>query len=48
MQLSGTGNLQGVGEPQVSTPQGLTLHPPQQEGRDEVAGTTVQGNRSWS
>jgi hypothetical protein len=48
VQLGGTGNFQGLPEPQVTAPAGLTLYPPQQEGRDEIAGTTVRGRRSWS
>jgi hypothetical protein len=48
VQLGGTGNLQGLPEPKVTAPSGLTLYPPQQEGRDEIAGTTVRGRRSWS
>jgi oxygen tolerance protein BatD len=47
VRLSGTGNLQGIREPRMSLPAGLILFPPQQEGRDEVAGTTVRGSRIW-
>lgn len=46
--LSGEGNLQGVQEPKVQVPAGLTLFPPQQGGTDEVSGTRVQGTRTWS
>jgi hypothetical protein len=48
VQLAGTGYLQGLPEPKVTVPTGLTLYPPQREGRDEIAGTTVRGRRSWS
>jgi hypothetical protein len=47
VRLSGTGNLQGIREPRISPPAGLTVFPPQQEGRDEVSGTTVRGSRVW-
>jgi hypothetical protein len=46
--LSGEGNLQGVQEPKVEAPAGLTLFPPQQGSTDEVSGTRVQGTRTWS
>ena len=46
--LSGEGNLQGVQEPKVEAPAGLTLFPPQQGGTDEVSGTRVHGTRTWS
>ncbi|MBW8877678.1 MAG: protein BatD [Acidobacteria bacterium] len=48
VQLAGAGNLQSLPEPKVAAPSGLTLYPPQQEGKDEIAGTTVRGRRSWS
>jgi hypothetical protein len=48
VQLGGSGNLQGLPEPKVTAPAGLTLYPPQREGKDEIAGTTVRGRRSWS
>ena len=48
VQLAGTGNLQGLPEPKVTAPAGLTLYPPQREGKDEIAGTTLRGRRSWS
>jgi hypothetical protein len=48
VRLSGTGNLQGLREPKVTPPDGLTIYPPQQEGKDELAGTSVRGQRSWS
>jgi hypothetical protein len=48
VQLTGSGNLQGLPEPRMTAPSGLTLYPPQREGRDEIAGTTVRGRRSWS
>lgn len=46
--LSGEGNLQGVEEPRVTAPAGLTLFPPQQGSTDEVSGTRVKGSRTWS
>jgi len=48
VQLVGTGYLQGLPEPKVTVPSGLTLYPPQREGKDELSGTTVRGRRSWS
>ncbi|HEX4959200.1 MAG TPA: BatD family protein [Thermoanaerobaculia bacterium] len=48
VQLGGSGNLQGLAEPKVAPPAGLTLYPPQQEGKDEIAGTTIRSRRSWS
>jgi oxygen tolerance protein BatD len=48
VELAGHGNLQGLPEPKVATPPGLTVYPPQQEGKDEIAGTLVRGRRSWS
>ncbi len=47
VRLQGTGNLQGVREPQVKMLDGLTVHPPQQEGKEEVAGGQVRGSRTW-
>ncbi|HKI02820.1 MAG TPA: BatD family protein [Thermoanaerobaculia bacterium] len=47
VRLSGAGNLQGVREPDVTPPAGVTVHPPQQEGKDEINGTTVRGSRTW-
>ena len=32
----------------MATPPGLTVYPPQQEGKEEIAGTLVRGRRSWS
>lgn len=46
--LSGEGNLQGVEEPRLNAPAGLTLFPPQQGSTDEVSGTRVKGSRTWS
>jgi hypothetical protein len=47
VRLSGVGNLQGVQEPRLKPPPGLTLLPPQQEGKDELNGTAVRGTRIW-
>ena len=47
VRLMGEGNLQGIQEPRLSPPPGVTVFPPQQEGKDEVAGTTVRGSRTW-
>jgi hypothetical protein len=47
VRLSGAGNLQGIREPKISPPPGLTVFPPQQEGKDEVFGTTIRGKRTW-
>ena len=46
--LSGRGNLQTVPEPRIEAPPGLTVHPPQQQGDEKVAGTTIQSQRTWS
>jgi hypothetical protein len=45
--LSGVGNLQGIQEPHLEPPPGLTLLPPQQEGKEELNGTAVRGTRIW-
>jgi hypothetical protein len=47
VRLSGVGNLQGAREPKLAMPAGVTVYPPQQEGKDEVFGTTVRGTRTW-
>ena len=46
--LSGRGNIQGVTEPRIAPPDGLTLYPPQQQSEDLTHGTTVAGERTWS
>jgi oxygen tolerance protein BatD len=46
--LAGQGNLQGAAPPQLAVPAGLTVFPPQQQGNEQVAGTVVQGRRTWS
>lgn len=46
--LAGRGNVQGVAEPKVQVPEGMTVYPPQQHSEEEVAGTAVQGTRTWS
>ena len=47
VRLSGVGNLQGIQEPRLKTPPGLTLLPPQQEGKDDLNGSAVRGTRIW-
>jgi hypothetical protein len=47
VRLSGVGNLQGIREPSVQPPPGLTLLPPQQEGKEELNGSAVRGTRIW-
>jgi hypothetical protein len=47
VRLSGVGNLQGIHEPRLNAPPGLTLLPPQQEGKDDLNGTAVRGLRVW-
>lgn len=47
VRLSGVGNLQGLREPRVQPPPGLTLLPPQQEGKEELNGSAVRGTRIW-
>jgi hypothetical protein len=47
VKLSGVGNFQGIHEPRITPPPGLTLLPPQQEGRDELNGSAVRGVRIW-
>jgi hypothetical protein len=46
--LSGAGNLQGVHVPELPERRHLELFPPQQQGGEEVRGTTVLGKRTWS
>jgi hypothetical protein len=46
--LAGDGHLSGVPAPDLLLPRGLKLLPPQQQGQDGVAGTTVRGERTWS
>ena len=48
VKLSGPGNLQGVAEPKITLPAGLTLLPPQQQAEDSLRGTTVTGERTWT
>jgi hypothetical protein len=45
--VAGVGNFQGIQEPRVAAPAGITLLPPQQEGKDELNGTAVRGIRIW-
>ncbi len=47
VRLGGVGNLQGIHEPRITPPPGVTLLPPQQEGKDELNGTAVRGLRVW-
>jgi len=47
LRLVGAGNLQGLTEPNLKPPPGITLFPPQQEGKEEVTGSTVRGSRTW-
>jgi hypothetical protein len=47
VQLTGEGNLQGVQQPGVAAPDGLTVSPPQQEGRNEISADKVRGSRTW-
>lgn len=47
VRLSGTGNLQGVREPEIEMPAGVAVHPPQQEGKEEVKDGQVKGDRTW-
>ncbi len=46
--LAGDGHLSGVPAPELALPSGLKLLPPQQQGEDALAGTTVRGQRTWS
>lgn len=46
--LAGRGNVQGVAEPEIKAPEGMTVYPPQQQSEEEVAGTAVRGSRTWS
>jgi hypothetical protein len=45
--VAGVGNFQGIQEPRVTAPAGITLLPPQQEGKDDLNGTAVRGVRIW-
>lgn len=47
VRVGGTGNLQGLHEPDLVLPPGLTAFPPQQEGNDDVTGSRVRGTRVW-
>ncbi|HET9209635.1 MAG TPA: BatD family protein [Thermoanaerobaculia bacterium] len=47
VRVSGVGNLQGIREPRLDAPPGLTLLPPQQEGKDDLNGSAVRGTRIW-
>ncbi|HEX6899948.1 MAG TPA: BatD family protein [Thermoanaerobaculia bacterium] len=47
VRVGGTGNLQGLHEPALDLPPGLTAFPPQQEGADDVTGSRVRGTRIW-
>jgi len=47
VRLSGTGNLQGIREPKVAPPPGVSVFPPQQESSEEISGTTLRGSRTW-
>ncbi|HVT60763.1 MAG TPA: BatD family protein [Thermoanaerobaculia bacterium] len=46
--LAGAGNLQGVPAPELLLPAGLTTYPPQQQAEDRLAGTAVEGRRTWT
>jgi BatD DUF11 like domain len=47
VRVGGVGNLQGLHEPALDLPPGLTAFPPQQEGADDVTGSRVRGTRIW-
>ncbi len=47
VRLSGAGNLQGIREPRIASPAGVTIFPPQQEGGEQISGTVVRGSRIW-
>ncbi len=47
VRLAGTGNLQGVREPEIEMPDGVTVQPPQQEGKEEVKDGQVRGSHTW-
>jgi hypothetical protein len=47
VRLSGVGNLAGIRDPRIAPQPGLTLLPPQQEGKDELNGSAVRGFRIW-
>lgn len=46
--LSGQGNLEGISAPDLPHPQALAVYPPQQDGGEQIAGTTVRTQRTWS
>ncbi len=46
--LAGRGNLHSLAEPRIAAPDGLTVYPPQQQAEDQIHGTTVAGERTWS
>jgi hypothetical protein len=47
VRLAGAGNLQGIREPGIAPPPGVTVFPPQQEAKEEISGTTLRGSRTW-
>lgn len=48
LSLGGEGNLHTIDDLKVLPPPGLELSTPQHDGRDEVRGTTVLGDRTWT
>lgn len=48
VELTGRGHLQGAPAPEISSPRGIKVLPPEEGGGREVAGTTVEGSRRWS
>jgi hypothetical protein len=45
--LSGRGHVDGLAGPQLPTLEGVRVFPPQTEGGDRPAGTTVFGTKTW-
>ncbi len=48
VRLAGAGNLQGVAPPRLEAPAELIVSPPEQQSLDHLAGTTVEGERTWT
>lgn len=48
LELRGRGNLQGLPDPELPAPRGLTVHPAASRGEESFADTTVIGSRKWT
>lgn len=48
LELRGRGNLQGVADPALTSPRGLTVHPAASRNTESFDGTVVVGSRTWT